>query len=397
MTSAGPLDGVVVLDLTRVLSGPFCTMTLADMGARVIKVEHPAGGDETRAWGPPFVGSESAYFLGVNRNKESLTLDFRSDAGREVLRRLVERADVLVENFRPGALARAGFDYGTLRLRHPRLIYCSISGFGQNGPRRDQPGYDAVIQAEGGLMSVTGDPDGPPFRSGVAIADFVAGMLATQGVLLALYARERTGGGQLVDISMLDGVASLLTHHATGYMATGLAPRRLGNGHATISPYDTFTAADGDFFLAIGNDDQFRRFCRIAGVDALAADPDYATNPDRVVRRDALRHALAPIVRERTRGDWITALTGAGVPCGAVRSVPEVLADPQLEVRQMIEAVEHATAGTLRILGVPVKLSDTPGSVRSAPPALGQHTNAILGELGFSEADVRDLRERGVV
>jgi crotonobetainyl-CoA:carnitine CoA-transferase CaiB-like acyl-CoA transferase len=222
MTS--PLAGITVLDLTRVLSGPFCTMTLADMGARVIKVEHPSGGDETRAWAPPFVGDQSAYFLGVNRNKESLTLDFKQAEGRAVLRALVDRADIVVENFRPGALARLGFGYDTLHASHPRLIYCSISGFGQTGPRAEQPGYDAVIQAEGGLMSVTGDPSGPPFRSGVAIADLVTGMLATQGVLLALLGRERTGAGQLVDISMLDAVASLLTHHATGYLATGATP-----------------------------------------------------------------------------------------------------------------------------------------------------------------------------
>jgi crotonobetainyl-CoA:carnitine CoA-transferase CaiB-like acyl-CoA transferase len=397
MTSPGALAGITVVDLTRVLSGPYCTMTLADMGARVIKVEHPAGGDETRAWAPPFVEDQSAYFLGVNRNKESLTLDFKQADGLAVLRALVDRADVLIENFRPGALTRLGLGYETLRATHPRLVYCSISGFGQTGPRREQPGYDAVIQAEGGLMSVTGDPNGQPYRSGVAIADLVTGMLATQGVLLALFVRDRTGAGQLVDISMLDGVVSLLTHHATGYLATGMAPRRLGNGHATIAPYDIFAAADGDFFLAVGNDDQFRRFCRVAGLESLAADPDYATNPDRVVRRDALRARLEQALRARTRVAWIAALTDAGVPCGAVRSVPEVLADPQLQAREMIEAVEHVTAGPLRLLGVPVKLSATPGSVRTAPPTLGQHTDAILQELGYSDAAIRELRDRRVV
>jgi crotonobetainyl-CoA:carnitine CoA-transferase CaiB-like acyl-CoA transferase len=395
MTSA--LDGITVLDLTRVLSGPYCTMTLADMGARVIKVEHPAGGDETRAWGPPFVEDQSAYFLGVNRNKESLTLDLKQTDGQAVLRALVDRADVLIENFRPGTLARLGFGFETLRVTHPRLVYCSISGFGQNGPRREQPGYDAVIQAEGGLMSVTGDPNGPPYRSGVAIADLVTGMLATQGVLLALFVRERTGAGQLVDIGMLDGVVSLLTHHATAYLATGIAPRRLGNGHATISPYDTFAAADGDFFLAVGNDDQFRRFCRVAGLDPLAADPDFATNPDRVVRRDALRARLEQTLSTRTRADWIAALTDAGVPCGAVRSVPEVLADPQLDARDMIAAVEHVTAGPLRLLGVPVKLSATPGEIRTPPPTLGQHTPAILRELGYTDTAIDVLRARRVI
>src|SRR5438874_2221517 len=274
-----PLEGLTVLDLTRVLSGPYCTMLLADMGARVIKIEQPGKGDDTRGWGPPFLDHESAYFLSVNRNKESMTLDFKHPEGRAVLDRLLARCDVLVENFRPGTLAKQGLDAQTLLATHPRLVHCSISGFGQTGPRREEPGYDAVMQAEGGLMSITGSPDGPPFRLGVAIADIVSGMFAAQGVLAALFARERTGRGQQVDIGMLDSVAALLTYQAAIYFATRSAPSRMGNRHPTIVPYETFTASDGDFVLAVGNDEQWRRFCAMSGFDDGGR---FATNAARV-------------------------------------------------------------------------------------------------------------------
>jgi crotonobetainyl-CoA:carnitine CoA-transferase CaiB-like acyl-CoA transferase len=397
MPPSGPLAGLTILDLTRVLSGPYCTMLLADMGARVIKVEHPGRGDDTRAWGPPFVGSESAYFLSINRNKESVTLDFKTAEGRDILDRLIARSDVLVENFRPGALARLHLDYVTLAARHPQLIYCSISGFGHDGPRRDQPGYDAVIQAEGGLMSVTGDSDGPAFRVGVAIADLVAGLLAAQGIGLALFARERTRRGQHVDISMLDGVVSLLSYHASIYLTTGATSGRVGNRHATIAPYDTFAAADGQFFLAIGNDEQFGRFCRVTGLQELLEDERFATNPLRVVHADALKTRLTPVLVQRGRQAWIEALTAAGVPCGAVRDVREVMSDPQVAARRMIEAVEHAALGPLKVIGVPIKLSETPGTVRTAPPTLGQHTDAVLGELGILPAALADMRRRRVI
>jgi crotonobetainyl-CoA:carnitine CoA-transferase CaiB-like acyl-CoA transferase len=390
--STGPLSGLTVLDLSRVLSGPYCTMMLADMGARVIKIEQPGRGDETRTWGPPFVNGESAYFLGINRNKESVTLDFKSPAGRAVLDRLVARADVLVENFRPGTLGRIGLSYESLQGSHPKLVYCSISGFGQTGPRRDQAGYDAVIQAEGGLMSVTGDAGGPPYRLGVAVADLITGLFAAQGTLLALYARERTGQGQRVDIGMLDSVVALLTYHATAYMNAGSVPARMGNRHPTIVPYDIFTAADGDFFLAVGNDDQFRRFCKVAGLDALPSDTRFATNPARVVNNQALRELINPALSRRPRSEWIDTLTAAGVPCGGVREIPDVLADPQILARRMIEAVEHVSAGTLKVLGLPVKLSGTPGQVRSAPPVLGQHTEAVLSEIGLGAAAIEELR-----
>jgi len=315
-----------------------------------------------------------------------------------VLDRLIASADVIVENFRPGAMARQRLDYDSLAARHPALVYCSISGFGQDGPKRDRPGYDAVVQAEGGLMSVTGAADGPPFRLGVAIADLVAGLLAAQGITLALFARQRTGRGQRVDIGMLDGVAALLSYQAGIFFATGDAPPRMGNRHPTIVPYETFEASDGEFVLAVGNDDQFRRFCGVAGLEALAADERFAANAGRVVHYATLRPLLGDALRQRTRAQWIDALTAAGVPCGSVRDVREVLTDPHLEARRMIEVVEHAAAGQLRVLGVPIKLSDTPGRVRTAPPTLGQHTNTVLRrDLGMAEQDIDTLRLDGVV
>jgi crotonobetainyl-CoA:carnitine CoA-transferase CaiB-like acyl-CoA transferase len=398
MASAGPLDGITVLDLTRVLSGPYCTMLLADMGARVIKIEQPGKGDDTRAWGPPFIAGESAYFLSINRNKESVTLDFKQPAGRGLLDRLIGKADVLVENFRPGAMRRLGLDYETLAGTHQRLVYASISGFGQHGPKRDRPGYDAVVQAEGGLMSVTGAADGPPYRLGVAIADLVAGLLAAQGVTLALLARHRTGRGQQVDVGMLDGVAALLSYQAAIFFATGETPPRMGNRHPTIVPYETFEAADGEFVLAVGNDAQFKRFCGVADLQGIADDERFATNPGRVRNYAELRAALAAALRGRPRTEWIDALTAAGVPCGSVRDVREVLTDPHLDARRMVEAVEHATAGTLKVLGVPIKLSDTPGRVRTAPPILGQHTTSVLQEdLHVPDAQIEALRRSHVI
>ena len=388
-----PLDGITILDFTRVLSGPYCTMQLADMGARVIKIEQPGKGDDTRAWGPPFLNGESAYFLSINRNKESLALDLKSPGALGVLDALLARADVVVENFRPGTMARLGLGYEQLKDRFPRLVYCSISGFGQTGPRTREPGYDAVVQAEGGLMSITGDADGQPFRLGVAISDIVSGMFAVQGIAFALLARNRTSEGQLVDIGMLDATAALLTYQAGIYFATGRTPGRMGNRHPTIVPYETFTAADGDFVIAVGNDEQWRRFCTVAGLDALAMDEKFATNRARVTNYSMLRPLLADTLRTRTRAEWVDRLRPAGVPCGSVRGVAEVLQDPHLEARGMIQEVEHAVAGAMRVTGVPVKLSSTPGSVRTPPPTLGEHTIEILrNDLGMSEADIEALR-----
>ena len=395
---SAPLDGTTVLDLTRVLSGPYCTMLLADMGARVIKVEQPGRGDDTRGWGPPFLEGESAYFLSINRNKESVSLDFKHPEGRRLLDLLIAKSDVVVENFRPGTLAKLGLDYDTLAARHPRLVYCSISGFGHSGPRAPEAGYDAVIQAEGGLMSITGAADGPPFRLGVAIADIVSGMFAAQGISLALFARERTGRGQQVDIGMLDSVAALLTYQAAIYFATGNAPGRMGNRHPTIVPYETFTASDGDFVIAVGNDEQWRRFCGVAGLDALAADERFATNRGRVTGYAELKPLLTSRLATAPRDVWIARLKAAGVPCGSVRDLHEVFTDPQLLARGMVARVEHATIGALRLLGIPVKLSETPGAVRTAPPTLGQHTASVLErDLGMGRDAIDALRAQGVI
>jgi len=390
-----PLEGFTVLDLTRVLSGPYCTMHLADMGARIIKIEQPGRGDDTRGFGPPFLQGESTYFLSVNRNKESVTLDFKHSEGRALLDRLIAQSDVVVENFRPGALAKLGLDYATLADRHPRLIYCSISGFGQTGPRSTEAGYDAMIQAEGGLMSLTGDGDGPPYRLGVAIADLVSGILAANGITLALLARERIGRGQQVDISLLDSVTTLLTYQAGIYFATGTPPPRLGNRHPTIAPYEVFSASDGDFVLAVANDDLWRRFCEVADIEP---DDRFATNPQRVQRYGELRPLVADRLGRRTRQDWLARLGAAGVPCGLVRDLGELFADPQVAAREMVAEIEHRTIGPLRILGVPIKLSDTPGAVRTAPPTLGEHTDAVLRkDLGLTPEVIARLREQRVI
>ena len=387
--SAGALDGITILDLSRVLSGPYCTMLAADMGARVIKIEHPVRGDDTRAWGPPFLEGESTYYLSVNRNKESVAIDFKTPEGRAIVHALVAKADVLVENFRPGTLDSIGLGYDQVSVAHPSLIYVSISGFGQNGPRRDEAGYDAVAQAEGGLMSITGAEDGPAVRLGVAMADLAAGMFAFQGMLAALIARGRTGRGQRVDVSLLDSVAALLTYQASRYFATGAAPGRHGNRHASIAPYDTFDTADGVIVLAVGNDAQWQSFCRTMPAPELGADARYRTNAGRVEHYSALVAVLSPLLRAWRLDDLVDVLRAAGVPCGAVRSIDQALADPQIAARAMIETIQHPSIGALKTLGLPVKLSDTPGHIRTAPPRLGEHTRQVLrADLGMTEEQV---------
>ncbi len=394
---SGPLAGFTVLDLTRVLSGPYCTMVLADLGARVIKVEHPGKGDDTRHWGPPFVGVESAYFLSINRNKESVTLDFKPPAGREVLGRLIAQADVLVENFRPGALERAGFGWEAMHERCPTLVYASISGYGQTGPRRDEAGYDAVMQAEGGLMSVTGDADRPGYRLGVAITDMVAGLYCAQGITAALLARERSGTGQRVDIGMLDTTAALLTYQAANWFTTGETPLRKGNRHATIAPYETFTTIDGEIVIAVGNDEIWKRFCPAIGVPDMANDPRFTTNRDRMANYDEMRPPIDRAFRTATNSGWVARLNAAAVPNGEVRDIGQMLNDPQLAARDMIATLMHPTAGATRVIGAPIKLSDTPASVRTAPPVLGQHTDAVLGEFGYSAGAIAGLRAQRVI
>jgi crotonobetainyl-CoA:carnitine CoA-transferase CaiB-like acyl-CoA transferase len=393
-----PLDGTLVLDFTRVLSGPYCTMQLADLGARVIKIEQPGLGDDTRRWGPPFVGGESAYFLSINRNKESVTLDLKHPEARRVLGPLIDRADVVVENFRPGTIERLGFGHERLLARNPRLVYCSISGFGQTGPRASEPGYDAVMQAEAGLMSITGPEDGPPYRLGVAIADMATGLYAAQGILAALIARARTGTGQFIDIAMFDSVAAMLTYQAGIFFCDGTVPRRLGNRHPSISPYDAFRAADGEFVLAVGNDEQFRRLCVVMGQPALADDPRFKTNEARVEHVGSLKEILDRFFAPMTRDELVRTLTAAGVPSGSVRSVAEVLEDPQVAARGMVVPLAHATAGDIAVLGTPLKFSATAADVRTPPPFLGQHTDAILAnDVGLSEEEVARLKAEGAI
>ncbi len=395
-----PLDHITVLDLSRVLSGPYCTMSLADMGARVLKVEQPGSGDDTRGFGPPFVHGESTYFMSVNRNKESLTLNLKHDAGRALLWRLVEKSDVLIENFRPGVLDRQGFTYEACAQKNPGLIYCSISGFGHAGlpAFTKKPGYDLVIQGLGGIQSLTGEADGAPYKVGTSIADIVSGMLATQGILLALIARSRNGRGQKVDISMLDGQVSLLTYQAGIYFATGRVPTRMGNQHPSITPYECFAAADGYLNLAVGNDALWRAFCIAADAEALGQDPRFATNRDRVRHREALEAEITPLLKTRTVADWVARFDAGGIPCGPVLPLDQVLSHPQVVARDMVVTQNHPVAGTIRTTGVPIRLSATPGDVRTPPPMLGEHTTRVLQELlGLDEEAISALAREGAI
>lgn len=399
-----PLDDLLVLDLSRVLSGPFCTQALGDMGARIIKVEQPGSGDDTRGFGPPFLEGESTYFMSANRNKESITLNLKAPEGRQILEQLLAKADIVVENFRAGVMDRLGFGYEVCHARFPRLIYCAISGFGHVGEQAwvERPGYDLVIQGMGGLQSTTGALDTPPFKSGVPIADLISGMLATQGILLALIARGRTGRGQKVDISMLDGQVSLLTFLSGIYFATGRIPGRVGNRHPSICPYATYQARDGYLNLAVGNDSLWKAFAQAAGLESLLQSPDsiqkFGRNASRVSNREELDAMIVPILRSDTVAGWIARLEKAGIPCGPVLSIQEVLEHPQVRARDMVVGMDHPKAGAIRLTGVPVKLSETPGGVVKPPPTLGQHTDALLHEmLGLDADTLARLRAAGVV
>lgn len=379
-----PLDGLRVLDLTRVLAGPYCAMMLGDMGAEVLKIEEPAHGDDTRAWAPHREGW-STFFLGLNRSKKSVALNLKSEAGADALRRLIGVADVLIESFRPGSLARLGFSYETVSGWNPRLVYCSVSGYGQAGPRKDLPGYDAVIQAESGLMDVTGQRDGPPTRVGVAITDYLAGLYAMNGILLALRDRDRTGRGQHVDIALLDAMTSALALPAGIYFHTGEAPGREGNQHHTLTPYETIEAADGLVVVAVGNERLWKQFCNAIGAEDLERHADYATNTDRMAHRPQLLAELGPRLRPYTRAALIERLRAHAVPCAEVRTVAEALEDPHLRARGMVLDIPHADLGTLRSLGNPIRLSRTPAVIERPPPALGEHNAEILEALGAED------------
>ena len=398
----GPLSHVRVLELSRVLAGPWAAQTLADLGADVIKVERPGAGDDTRAWGPPWAGEESAYFLSTNRGKRSITIDFERPEGQELVRKLAAQADVVIENFKVGGLVKYGLDYDSLKAINPGLVYCSITGFGQDGPYAKRAGYDFMIQGMGGLMSITGQPDseagGGPVKVGVAVTDVFTGLYATIGVLGALAHRDRTGEGQWVNLALLDVQVAVLANQAMNYLVGGKAPQRLGNAHPNIVPYQAFATLDGHIILAVGNDGQFAKFCQVAGRPELAQDARYATNPARVANRKELVPILELLLEQRTSRDWLSALEAVGVPCGPINDVSQVFADPHVQARHIHQDLPHPTAGTVPTVASPIRYSATPIEHTVAPPTLGQHTDAVLEEnLGLCAADIAALREKGVV
>jgi crotonobetainyl-CoA:carnitine CoA-transferase CaiB-like acyl-CoA transferase len=392
-----PLKGIRVLDLTRVLAGPYCAMLLGDMGAEVIKIEEPGKGDDTRGW-PPFAGGESTYFMSVNRNKKSVTLNLKAPEGRDLLKKLAKKSDVLLENFRTGTMEKLGLGYATLSKLNPKLVYCAISGFGESGPESHRGGYDLIVQAESGVMDLTGFPDGPPVKVGNSIADLVAGMSGAHGVTLALLARQRTRRGQKVEIAMLDVMASLLTYQAGMYLNAARTPGRRGNEHPSIVPYEVFKAADSYLALGVANNSLWERCCAALERPDLVKDPRYATEASRVENRATLVPLLNGVLGTRPAGEWMKRLETVGVPAGRIRTVPEVCESEHLRARGMLVSLPHAKAGTVKMMGVPIRLHGTPGKARTAAPVLGGDTDTVLTRvLGLRRADVQRLRKSGVL
>ncbi len=382
------------------LAGPYCGMLLGDLGADVVKVERPGVGDDTRQWGPPFLGDQSAYFLCTNRNKRSITLNLRHEEGQRIARELALASDVLIENFLPGTLEGWGLGYAALSALNPRLVYCSITGFGQDGPYRDLPGYDILIQGAAGIMSITGEPDGPPMKVGVAISDITAGLFASNAILAALVGRGTSGQGRYIDISLLDSTVAWLANVGANYLATGRVPERLGNAHANIVPYQAFATGEGTIIVAVGNDDQWQRFCRAVERADLAGDPRYATNPLRVRNRDALIPELEALLTRRRADEWLARLEQAEVPCGPVNTLDQVFEDPQVQARRLLLDLPHPTAGSIRLVGPPWKLTpaDAAAANHRPPPCLGQHTEEVLAEwLGTAANEIATLRSCGTV
>ncbi|HLF61556.1 MAG TPA: CaiB/BaiF CoA-transferase family protein [Acidimicrobiia bacterium] len=397
MTAEGALSGIRVIDLSRVLAGPLCTQTLGDLGAEVIKVERPGEGDDTRNWGPPYAGPLSAYFLGVNRNKQSVTLDLALPKGRAVLDRMIRSGDVLVDNFKRGTLDRWGFDDAWFESNAPGVVRCSITGYGSTGPKADNPGYDFILQAESGLMAITGEVDGPPMKLGVAIVDICTGMQAAIAILAALEARHRTGVGQRCEVNLHDTGLHLLANVASNHLVSGDEPGRYGNGHPNIVPYRTYRASDGDLALAVGNDRQFGVLAQELGHPEWAQEPRFATNPERVRNRDAIDQMVAEVVVTRSREDWVELFDRVGIPSGPINLVSEALASPQTRARQMVTQRDHPIAGQVAISGLPITLSDTPTSIRLDAPALGANTDEVLFDIGYSVEEIAGLKADGIV
>ncbi len=393
---SGLLEGIRVLDVSRVLTGPYCSMMLADLGADVVKIEMPGRGDDTRAWGPPFLGGESAYFLSINRNKRSVTVNLKSPEGRRIVLDLAARSDVFLENFAPGVADRLGLGYEAVRALNPGIVYCSISGFGQDGPYRDHPAYDIILQGMGGLQAITGEPDRPPVRIGVAVADIAGGMFAAYAIAAALAHRERTKQGERIDVSLLDSQLAWLTYMAANYFATGKDPERAGSRHPTIVPYQAFATKDGYLNVAVGNDEIFRRLCESLQRPELAGDARFATNPARVVHRDELEPLLESLFADRTTGAWMRLLTQHDVPAGPVYRVSEITRDPQVVARRSVLELRHEKAGTIRQFGPPLRALHERGE-HTPPPLLGEDTDAVLDTLGYGPAEIQRLRRDGVV
>jgi formyl-CoA transferase/CoA:oxalate CoA-transferase len=391
-----PLEGIRILDFTRFMSGPFATMLLGDLGADVIKIE-PPGGEDTRGWGPPWIGTDSAYFVSVNRNKRSIIIDLKKAEGLEIVKKLVEKSDVIIENFRPGVAKQLGISYDHLSNINPKLVYCSISGFGQNGPYRDKPGYDLVALAMSGLMSITGEPDRPPVKFGVPIADLTTAMLAALSIIAALLWREKTGKGQYIDMALLDVQVLLLSHQAFNYFVTGEEPKRMGSSHPNIVPYQAFETIDGYIIVAVGSEKLWKQFCNIIERTDLAENPRFKTNADRVVNRDELIKELNTIFRSKSTSFWLEKLEKGGIPVAPILTVGQVLNDEHVKYRGMVFEIQHPEAGMIKMLGTPFKLFATPGRVRYSPPTRGQHTYEILKELGYSDNEIFELKSKRVV
>ncbi|PKB77064.1 MAG: formyl-CoA transferase [SAR202 cluster bacterium MP-SAtl-SRR3965592-G1] len=393
---AAALDKIKVVDLTRTLAGPFCTMLMGDMGAEVIKVEEPTGGDETRKW-TPFVNGESTQFLTFNRNKRSLSVNLKEREGLKIVQDLAADADVMIESFRAGTLDRLGLGYEAIKKTNPGVVYCSISGYGRTGPMADMPGYDLLIQAYSGLMSLTGDPEGSPLRIGFSLVDLFTGMMAYGTILTALRQRDQTGKGQWVESALLDGQVAALSYHATGFMGTGVEPKRMGSGHPSLVPYQSFSASDGQFIIGCANQGLWERMCRAIGQDAMLDDPRYTTNTDRVEHRAECVGELSAVFAQKTTAHWVDLIVEAGVPCGPINTVADVVSNPQVLARNMIAEVDHPNIPNLKFPGSPLKLTDSPATIRRVPPMLGQHNEEILEEAGYSPEKIADLKERGVL